>query len=333
MRDIARRSAIALGLAMAGTPLRPALAEEPAAYPSRPVRLLVGFAPGGSLDFAARMLAERLTPRLGQPFVVENRAGATGNIAAEAVARAAPPRDGHLLLMGNVQNLAVNAALQRDLAFDPARDLLPVAQVATVPYVLVVPAEVRVRSVAELIALARQQPGRLNAGTPGVGSLQHLALELLKARAGGLDIAHVPFRGGSEVARELLGGRLQIGIDTLVSFGPGIEAGRIRALATLHAERLPSRPDLPTIAETPGLEGVAASGWIGIAGPSGMPRAALERLEAATAWAMGETDLQARMDAQGLLAGFAGAAAFGALVAGEREGWARIVREAGITLG
>lgn len=179
MRDIARRSAIALGLGLAGDLLRPARAQEPAAWPSRPVRLLVGFAPGGSLDVTARMLAERLTQRLGQPFAVENRAGATGNIAAEVVARAAPPRDGHLLLMGNVQNLAVNAALQRDLAFDPARDLLPVAQVATVPYVVVVPAEQPVRSMAELIALARQQPGRLNAGTPGVGSLQHLALELL----------------------------------------------------------------------------------------------------------------------------------------------------------
>ncbi len=331
MTDIARRSTIALGLGLAGGILHPAMAQNEA-YPSRSVRLLVGFAPGGSLDFVARGVAERLTQRLGQSFVVENRAGATGNIAAEAVARAAPPRDGHLLLMGNVQNLAVNAALHRDLPFDPTRDLLPVAQIATVPFVFVVPADLPVRSIAELIGLARQQPGRLNAGTPGVGSLQHLALELLKARAGGLDIAHVPFRGGSEVARELLGGRLQIGTDTLVSFGPGIEAGRIRPLATLHTERLPGRPELPTVAETSGLDGVEASGWIGIAAPSGMPRPALARLEAAAGWAMGETDLPARLDAQGLLARFAGAEAFGALIASEREKWARVVREAGITL-
>ncbi|WP_245216997.1 Bug family tripartite tricarboxylate transporter substrate binding protein [Neoroseomonas nitratireducens] len=332
MRGIARRSAITLGFDLAGDPLRPARAQEPPAWPSRTVRLLVGFAPGGSLDFAARAVAERLTQRLGQSFAVENRAAATGNIAAEAVASAAPPRDGHLLLMGNVQNIAVNAALQRDLAFDPARDLLPLAQVATVPYVLVVPAELPVRSMAELIALARREPGRLNAGTPGIGSLQHLALELLKARAGALDITHVPFRGGSEVARDLIGGRLQIGIDTLVRFGPGIEAGHIRPLATLHTERLPGRPGLPTIAETPGLEGVEAAGWIGIAGPSGMPFPALALLEAATAWAMRETDLPARMDTQGLLARFADAEAFGALVAGERERWARVVRAAGITL-
>lgn len=330
MDDITRRSALALG--MAGSSLRPVEAQD-AAYPTRPVRLLVGFAPGGSLDFVARGVAERLTQRLGQSFVVENRAGATGNIAAEAVARAAPPRDGHLLLMGNVQNLAVNVALQRDLPFDPARDLLPVALIATVPYILAVPAELPVRSLAELVDLARQQPGRISAGTPGASSLQHLALELLKARAGGLDIAHVPFRGGSEVARELIGGRLQLGIDTLVSFGSGIDAGRIRPLATLHARRLPARPELPLVAETPGLGGVEASGWIGIAAPSGMPAASLARLEAAAAWVMGETDLAARLGIQGLMASFAGAEAFGGLVASEREKWARVVRESGITLG
>ena len=332
MNGMTRRSGLALGLGMASGAFRAAMAQD-AAYPTRAVRLLVGFAPGGPLDFVARSLAERLSERLGQNFIVENRSGATGNIAAEAVARAAPPRDGHLLLMGNVQNLAVNAALQRDLPFDPARDLQPVAQIATVPYVIVVPADLSARSLAELIALARQRPGTLNAGTPGVGSLQHLALELLKTRAGGLDITHVPFRGGSEIARELMGGRLQIGIDTLVSFGPGIEAGHIRPLATLHSARLPGRPDLPMFAETPGLEGVEATGWIGIAGPSGMPQTALARLEAAAGWVMRETNLPARLDAQGLLARFAGAEVFSALVASEREKWARVVREAGITLG
>ena len=332
MNGMTRRSGLALGLGMASGAFRAAMAQD-AADPTRAVRLLVGFAPGGPLDFVARALAERLSERLGQNFIVENRSGATGNIAAEAVARAAPPRDGHLLLMGNVQNLAVNAALQRDLPFDPARDLQPVAQIATVPYVIVVPADLSARSLAELIALARQRPGTLNAGTPGVGSLQHLALELLKTRAGGLDITHVPFRGGSEIARELMGGRLQIGIDTLVSFGPGIEAGHIRPLATLHSARLPGRPDLPMFAETPGLEGVEATGWIGIAGPSGMPQTALARLEAAAGWVMRETNLPARLDAQGLLARFAGAEVFSALVASEREKWARVVREAGITLG
>lgn len=332
MNDIARRSALGLGLSMACGHPRSVLAQDAMAYPNRTVRLLVGFAPGGPLDFAARAVSERLSQRLGQSFVVENRAGATGNIAAEAVARTPPPRDGHLLLMGNVQNLVLNAVLQRDLSFDPGRDLAAVAQIATVPYVIVVPADLPVRSLAELVALAREQPGRVNAGTAGVASLQHFALELLKARSGGLDITHVPFRGGSEVARELLGGRLQIGIDTFVSFGPGIEAGRIRPIATLHSERLPSRPELPTVAETPGLEGVEGSGWIGIAGPSGMPRPALTRLEAATAWAMRETDLPVRMGAQGLLPHFADAEAFGGLVTSDRAKWARVVREAGITL-
>jgi tripartite-type tricarboxylate transporter receptor subunit TctC len=260
MKAITRRSTIALGLGLAGGSLRSALAQE-ALYPSRSVRLLVGFAPGGPLDFVGRSLAERLTQRLGQSFVVENRAGATGNIAAEAVARAAPPRDGHLLLMGNVQNLAVNAALQRDLPFDPARDLQPVAQIATVPYVFVVPADLPIRSIAELITLARQQPGGLNAGTPGVGSLQHLALELLKARAGGLDITHVPFRGGSEVARELLGGRLQIGIDTLGELRPRYR-GWPHPPACDPACATPSRP--PRIANRRGDGGSGGDGGVGV---------------------------------------------------------------------
>lgn len=332
MTRITRRSALALGLSMAGASPRPAAAQDAATYPSRPVRLLVGFAPGGSLDVVARAVAERLAPRLGQPFLVENRPGATGNVAAEAVARATPP-DGHLLLAGNPQNLTINVAVQRNLPFDPARDLLPVAQVATVPYVVAVPASLPARSMAELVALARAQPGQLNAGTPGVASLQHLALELLKQRAGGLDIAHVPFGGGSEVNRELLGGRLQIGIDTLVSFGAGVDAGRLRVLATLHAGRLPTHPDLPAVAETPGLEGLEASGFIGIAAPAGTPGRVVARLDAAVSAAMAETDLPARFAALGVLARPGGAAAFGALLARDRETWARVVREAGVTLG
>ncbi|HYZ65035.1 MAG TPA: tripartite tricarboxylate transporter substrate-binding protein [Acetobacteraceae bacterium] len=315
---------------MAAGPLRSALAQDSAGYPSRPVRLLVGWTPGGSLDFVARAVADRLTPRLGQPFVVENRTGATGNVAAEAVARATP--DGYLLLMGNVQNLSLNVAVARNLSFDPARDLMPVAQVATVNFVFAVAAELPVRSVADLVALARARPGQLNAGTPGVGSLQHLALELLKLRAGGLDITHVPFRGGAEVNRELLGGRLQIGIDTLVSLGPGIDAGRLRTLATLNAERLPTHPDLPTVAETPGLEGLEATGYIGIAAPAGTPNPVVARLEAAVAAVMAETDLPARFAAQGLLAQPSGAEAFGALLIRDRAKWQRVVREAGITL-
>nr|WP_274607351.1 tripartite tricarboxylate transporter substrate-binding protein [Paracraurococcus ruber] len=230
-------------------------------------------------------------------------------------------------------NLTFNVAVQRNLPFDPARDLLPVAQVATVPYVVVVPSDLPVSSVAELVALARSRPGQLNAGTPGIASLQHLALELMKLRSGGLDITHIPFRGGAEINRELLGGRLQIGIDTLVSFGASIEAGRLRALATLHAERLPTHPNLPTIAETPGLEGLEASGFIGIAAPAGIPSYVVAMLETAVMAVMADTDLPARFAAQGVVSQPAGAAAFGALLTRDREKWARVVREAGITLG
>lgn len=177
------------------------------------------------------------------------------------------------------------------------------------------------------------RPGQLNAGTPGTASLQHLALELIKGRAGGLDITHVPFLGGSEVNRELLGGRLQVGTDTLVSFGAAIDAGRLRPLATLNAERLARHPGLPTVAEAPGLEGIEASGFIGIAGPVAMPSAALTRLGAAVGLIMADTDLPARFEAQGVVARSTGAQAFAGMLAREREKWARVVREGAITLG
>jgi tripartite-type tricarboxylate transporter receptor subunit TctC len=331
MRGTDRRSAVAFGLlGAAGLLAAPGARAQEAVYPTRPVRLLVGFQPGGPLDFMARNLAERLAQRLGQPFLVENRPGASSNLAAEAVARAAPP-DGHLLLMGNHSNLAVNAVLQRDLSFDPARDLAPVAQITTVPFVVAAAADLPARSMAELVALARARPGQLNAGTSGTASLQYLTLELLKLRAGGLDIQNVPFRGGVEIARELLGGRLQIGIDPYITFRAGVEAGKVRVLATTHAERLPTLPDLPTVAEMPGLEGFEASGFVGVAGPAGMPKPALARLEAAVAWAMRETDLPRLYEAQDLLPRYADAAGFAALIARDREKWARVVREAGIS--
>ena len=333
MRGTARRSAIAFGLlGAAGLLAAPRAQGQEVAYPSRPVRLLVGFQPGGPLDFMARNLAERLAQHLGQPFLVENRPGASSSLAAEAVARAAPP-DGHLLLMGNHSNLAVNAVLQRNLSFDPARDLAPVAQITAVPFVVAIAADLPARSMAELVALARARPGQLNAGTSGTASLQYLTLELLKLRAGGLDIQNVPFRGGVEIARELLGGRLHLGIDAYISFRAGVEAGKVRVLATTHAERLPTLPELPTVAETPGLEGFAASGFVGVAGPAGMPRPALARLEAAVAWAMRETDLPRLYEEQGLLARYAGAEGFAALIARDRAKWARVAREANITLG
>ena len=292
-----------------------ALAQEPA-YPTRPVRLLVGFPPGGALDNITRPLAQRLSERLGQPFLVENRPGAASNLAAEAVVRAAA--DGYLLLMGNHSSLAVNAAVQRDLPFDPARDLAPVAQITTVPFVVAVPAELPVRSMAEFVALARARPGQLNAGSPGIASLQHLAIELLKRQAG-VDIVHVPHRGGADVLRELLGGRLQVAVDPYSTFRGAAEAGQLRVLATTQAERLRALPEVPTMAETPGLEGFEAAGFVGVAAPAATPRPVIARLEAAVAWAMRETDLPRLYEAQGLVPRHADAEGFAALVARPRE--------------
>ena len=297
---LGRRAALVLGT-LAAFPRGAAAQETTQPYPSRPVRLLVGFSPGGALDLLARPLAQRLTERLGQPFVVEDRAGAAGNLAAETAARAAP--DGHLLLMAGHSTLAVP---RRSSTFDAARDLAPVAQVAVLPFVLVVPTDLTARSLADLIALARAQPGGLNAGTSGVGGLQHLAVELLKRRAG-VDIAHVPFRGAADVARELVAGRVQLGVDPYGSFQAGVEAGRIRVLATTTAMRLPALPEVPVVAETPGLAGYEAAGFAGIVAPAATPRAVLEAVEAAVAWAMGGTDLPRTYEQQGALPRYTGA--------------------------
>ena len=279
------------------------------------------------MDVAARPLAQRLSERLGQPFVVENRAGANGSVAGEATARAAP--DGHTLLLANHNILSINAAVQPGLAFNPARDLAPVAQVAAVPVLLVVPSDLPARSLAEFLALARAQSGRLNMGSNGIGGLAHLALAALNRRAG-VSIEHVPFRGGAEIARELLGGRLQLGIDPYATFQGPVEAGRLRVLATAHSERVAALPQVPAVAETPGLEGFEASGFYGLVAPAATPAPVLARLEAAVAWAM-EGDLPRACAAAGLVPHYTGAVDFAALVAREREKWARVVREAGIT--
>jgi tripartite-type tricarboxylate transporter receptor subunit TctC len=319
-----RRAALALGAAALP---RGASAQGVAArYPSGPVRLLVGFSPGGALDLLARPLAQRLSERLGQPFLVENRAGAAGNLAAEAAARAAP--DGHVLLMAGHSTLAVP---RPSPAFDAARDLAPVAQVAVLAFVLAVPADLPARSVADLLALARARPGGLNAGTSGVGGLQHLALELLKRRAG-VDIAHVPFRGAADVARELVAGRVELGVDPYGSFQAGVEAGRLRVLATTAAARLPALPGVPAVAEAPGLQGYEATGFAGVVAPAATPRAVVEAVEAAVAWAMGGTDLPRAYERQGALPRHAGAREFAALAARDRERWGRLMSEAGIAL-
>jgi tripartite-type tricarboxylate transporter receptor subunit TctC len=314
-----------LGLA-ASLPLIRTAAAQGTDYPSRPVRVLVGFPPGGGVDLTARPLLAKLQERLGSQFVVENRGGANGNIAMEAAARAAP--DGYTLFFGNGGNLAINHALYANLSFDTLRDFAPIAQVVQVPLAVTVPADLPVRTVQEFIALARSRPGHLNMGSGGTGGLPHLAFELFRRQAN-IDVVHVPYRGSAPALQDLIGGRVQIMIDAFNLSRGAVEAGRVRVIATTGRERMPALPDVPTVAEQ-GLPDFVAIGWQGLVAPVATPAAIRARLEQAVEWAMRETDLPQAYLSQGSLPHFAGAAAFRRLIEEERTLWARVVREGNI---
>jgi tripartite-type tricarboxylate transporter receptor subunit TctC len=321
-----RRRLLATALALPCILPRGALAQ--AAWPARPVRVLVGFPPGGGVDIVARLLMPKLAERLGQPFLVENRAGANGNIAMEAAVKS--PADGYTLFYGNVGNLGVTNALYRDLSFDTLRDFAPVAQTMESSLVIAVADAVPVRSLADLLGYARANPGRLNAGSAGAGGPSHLALELFKRQAG-LDIIHVPYRGSAPAVQDLAGGRVQMLIDGYSLMRGVVESGRARVLAVAAAERQAILPAVPTATEA-GLPGFEAGSWHALVAPAATPPAALRRLEAAVEWALRETDLPQAFAGQGVSARFRNAAETRAFIAAERERWGGVVREAGITL-
>jgi tripartite-type tricarboxylate transporter receptor subunit TctC len=297
------------------------------AWPTRPVRVVVGFPAGGGVDLTARPLAQRLGDRFGQQFVVDNRGGAGGNIAMDAVAKSPP--DGYTLLQANVGMLAINPGLYRDLPFDTIRDFAPVAQIVAVPLAVAVPADLPVRTLPDFIALAKARPGQLNMGSGGNGGIPHLAFELMKRRAD-IDVVHVPYRGSAPALQDLLGGRVQLMVDGYNLMRGAAEAGRVRIIATTGRQRLPALPDVPTVGET--LPGFEAEGWQGIVAPAGTPETVLAALEAAIRGVLSGGDLPQLYLNQGQLPRFAPRSDFAALIRREREQWTRVIREAGITL-
>lgn len=311
-----------LGFALASPAFR-VLAQ--ANWPERPVRLIVPFPPGGSNDIIARFLAEALRDRLGQPFLVENRSGAGGNIGADIVAKATP--DGYTLLISAPPAFAINEHLYRSMPFNPERDLSPIALVASVPMVLMVPAESPARSLTDLIAMARREPGRLTFGSSSIGGTNHLAGELLKNLAG-IDIVHVPYRGAAPAMTDLIAGRLQLYFDNMPGVLPQVREGRVRALAVAGAERAAALPDLPTMAEA-GLPGFEASSWFGMAAPAGTPAALTARINAAVLAALAEPVLRERLASAGAGPGRLDVEGFTRFVAAERARWGRVVRASG----
>ena len=293
-------------------------------YPTRPLRLIVGFPAGGVGDILARLLGQWLSERLGQPVVIENRPGAATNIAAEAVVRSPP--DGHTLLWITSAN-AINATLYEKLGFVFVRDIAPVASFVRAPGVMEVNPEVPAKSVAEFIAYAKANPGKINFASSGTGSLSHVAGELFKIMTG-VDIQHVPYRGAAPALNDLIGGRVQVMILPITSSLEHIRAGRLRALGVTTAARLDVVPDVPTVAEF--LSGYEVSDWSGIGVPRSTPAEIVERLGTEIDAALGDPKMRARLADLGSVLMAMSRADFARLIADETEKWAKVVKLAGI---
>jgi len=260
-------------------------------YPSKPVRLLVGAAPGGNPDVLGRILAAKLSDAFGRPFLVENMPGAGGVVAAEVLARA--PGDGHVLMLGDSGALAISPALNPKLGYQPLKDFTLITALAAVPTVLVAPASLPAATLQEFIALAKASPGKLSFGSAGSGSVHHLTMAVFASRAG-LDLLHVPYKGGSALVAAALSGEIQAGWSGIPNVAPHIRAGKLRVYAISTAQRSSTLPDVPTAVEQ-GFQDFDIATVIGFQGPAGVPREVVARLQAAAAKALREPDVSARM--------------------------------------
>jgi len=301
--------------------LNTAYAADP--YPVKPIRMIVGFAPGGGTDLTARPVAQKMSELLGQQVIVENRPGAAGNIATEQVARAAP--DGYTLLMGTIAALAINPSLYGNLRFDPETDLAPVIQVVDSTNVLALHPSVPASSVRELIALAKEKS--LSAGSSGVGATGHLAIELFNLMAG-VKLVHVPYKGGAPAMSDLVGGQVHLVFATTASAIPHVKSGRIKGIAVTTAKRSALLPELPTISEA-GLAGFDANNWYGLVVPAKTPRAIIDQLNAEVTKILNMPDVRTALFNQGLDPAPGTPEQFGAYIKSERTKWARVIKESG----
>jgi tripartite-type tricarboxylate transporter receptor subunit TctC len=293
-------------------------------YPSRPVRMVVPFSPGGSTDVLARIVGQKLTERSGQPVIIENRAGAGGNIGAEQVARSAP--DGYTLLLGGVPH-AISASLYSKLQYDLAGDLTAIAEIASFPSAIVLHPSLPANSVKELIALARARPGRLSFGSAGIGSPNHLSLELFQAMAG-VNMVHVPYKGSGQLVGDLLAGQVQLASMGLPVAVPHVQSGKLRAIAVTGAARSPLLPEVPTVSEA-GLPGFEVTSWYGVFGPAGLPADIVAKLNSEIGSAVTGPDVKERLAALGAEPSVKSPDQFGRYVREEITKWAKVVKDSG----
>jgi len=320
-----RRRFLRLSVAAAALPALARVAKAQA-YPARPVRILVGFAAGSGLDLYARLIAQWLSDRLHQSFVVENRLGAGSNVAAEALVNAAP--DGYTLFMASAAQFT-NATLYKDLNFNFIRDTAPVASVSRGPFVIVAAPSFTAKTTAELISYAKANPGKVTFGSAGTGTLTHVSGELFKMTAG-INMVHVPYRGEPQAIVDLLGGQLDIDFSTLAGASEFIKSGKLRAFAVTSAQRSELFPDVPAVSET--LPGYDATPWSGICAPKGTPAEIIDKLNQAINAGLTDPDLKAHFAAIGSTTTPLTPAEYGKAIASETEKWAKVILAAGIKL-
>ncbi len=295
-------------------------------YPVKPVRLIVGFPAGGANDLVARVVGAKLTPRLGQQVIVENRSGAGGNIAHEFVAKAAP--DGYTMVLASVASLAMSPGLHGKVPFDSVNDFAPIAQVVDVSSLLSVHPSMPVRSLKEFVARAKQHPGQINVANPGTGSIAHLSWELFRTTAG-LNVVNVPYKGGGPAVIDAISGQVEALCGVISTGGPHVKSGKLRGIGVTSLKRSPSLPDVPAMAEG-GYPGFEASGWLGMAFPAKTPAPMVERMQKEIIAVMAMPDVREQLQNAGLEPSIKDAEAFRGYIRAELAKWTKLIKGAGI---
>ena len=324
MRTQCKVAACTVAMAAAAVSVIEGAAAQEAAYPTKPIRLIVPYAPGGNADVVSRILAARISPSLGQQIIVDNRAGAGGNIGAELAARA--PADGYAIVLGTNTH-AINMSLYAKPGYDLVKDFAPISLVSSAPLVLMVHPSVPAKNVRELIALAKASPGKLNYGTGGSGSSAHIATELLKTQTG-VDLVHVPYKGVAQATTDLIAGQVQVMFNATSTALDHMRSKRVRGIAISSAKRSPLAPDLPTVAES-GVPGYEAVIWQGVLAPAATPKTIVDRLHGEIVKALASNEVQKQFDSAGVVPISSTPAEFHAYLTSETAKWGRVVKAAG----